>query len=361
MAAEIDDAMRVAVRADARAADDMAAIALRDGANAARAGTTAAAKSGALQTFKNNIVSFFRGDGRAAIQSTDDAVTLIGNQKTALKSENPAAISASEKTAIDGAAAGRTAGAENLAKSKFSLPSGTTLAGVGLTAYATYSLITWQATDGKTIQITDVKRLDAQRVQITYNPPSTLGFGIRVNDTLDFSGCSSSRCTVPALGNGERVDSLIDDHNLIILKTIADPNAAPTGTPSSTSPSGSPVPAPATLSGSWGSAVVHSSFSNQFVGSVADTTALVVGSAATVLTTGVTALAPGVANALNTIVNAAAPVAGNLLGAAGGAVKQGFCAIVPFMCDTTFLMILAAVCACLILGGGAFMLISKKK
>ena len=259
------------------------------------------------------------------------------------------------------AADGREAGATNVVASKFGMPSAKVLAGVAVAGYVSYALFGMDSTDGKTIQITAVKRLDAQRVQITYNPPNFAAFAIRVNDTLDFSGCSSSRCTVPALGNGERVDSLIDDHNLIILKTIADPNAVPTGTPSSTSPSGSPVPAPATLSGSWGSAVVHSSLSTQFIGAVSDTTALVVGSAATVLTTGTQALAPGVANALNTVINSAAPVAGNLLGAAGNAAKQGFCAIVPFMCDTTFLMILAAVCACLILGGGAFMLISKKK
>jgi hypothetical protein len=364
MAAEIDDAMRVALRSGAGASDNMAAIALRDGAAAARAGTTAAAKSSALQTFKNNIVSFFRADGRAAIQSTDNAVTLVGNQKTALKSENTAAVSASEKTAIEGAAAGRTAGAETLAKSKFSLPSGTTLAGVGLTAYATYSLITWQATDGKTITITNVKRLDAQRVQITYNPPSSLGFGIRVNDTLDFSGCSSSRCTVPALGNGERVDSLIDDHNLVILKSIADPNAAPSGTPSSTSPSGSPVPSPVTLSGTWGSAVVHSSFSTQFVGSVSDTTAVVFDSAAAVVDAGVNAAAPVAANALGQAGNVAAAgfnALGPVAGAAGGAAKNAFCSIIPFVCDTTFLWICAALCLLLLLGGGAFMLISKKK
>jgi hypothetical protein len=303
-------------------------------------------------------------DPATLAQSTDDAARLASNQKTALKNENPAAAVTGEKNAIE-AAANRAAGAENLVKSKFNLSTGTVLAGVGLAGYMTYTLVAWQGTDGKTITITNVKRLDSQRVQISYNPPSNLGFAIRVNDTLDFSGCSSSRCTVPALGYGERVDSLIDDRNLIILKSIADPNAAPAGTPSSTSPAGAPVPsAPAALSGSWGSAVVHSSFSNQFVGSVGDTAGVVLDSAAAVVDAGVNALAPTAANALGQAGNVAAAgfnALGPVAAAAGGAAKGAFCSIVPFVCDTTFLWICAAVCIFLLIGGGAFMLISKKK
>jgi hypothetical protein len=296
---------------------------------------------------KSSLIAGASGSGRATLaQSTDDAARLASNQRTALKNENPAATAASEKTAID-AAASRAAGAENLVKRKFNISTGAVLAGVGLTGYMTYTLVTWTSTDGKTITITNVKRLDSQRVQISYNPPSNIGFAIRVNDTLDFSGCSSSRCTVPALGNGERVDSLIDDHNLIILKSIADPNAAPAGTPSTTSPAGAPVPsAPAPLSGSWGSAVVHSSFSNQFVGAVSDTAAIVLDSAAEVA---------------NAVVNAAAPVVSNAIDKGVEVGKNAFCDIVPFVCDTTFLWICAGICIFLLIGGGAFMLISKKK
>jgi hypothetical protein len=72
-------------------------------------------------------------------------------------------------------------------------------------------------------------------------------------------------------------------------------------------------------------------------------------------------LAPGVANALNTIVNAAAPVASNIINQGGNIAKNTFCTLVPFLCDSTIWWIIAAVCLCLLLGGGAFMLISKKK
>ena len=356
-----DDAVRALIRADTRVASQLAETAARAEALAVRSATTTAGKTAA----KNAMSGSLRNANPATLaQSTDDAARLASNQKSALKNENPTAVATSEKSAID-AAANRAAGAENVVKSKFNLSTGTVLAGVGLTAYMTYTLVTWQGTDGKTITITDVKRLDSQRVQISYNPPSNLGFSIRVNDTLDFSGCSSSRCTVPALGNGERVDSLIDDHNLIILKSIADPNAAPAGTPSSTSPSGAPVPsAPAALSGSWGSAVVHSSFSNQFVGGVSDTAGVVLDSAAEVVDAGVNAAAPVAANALGQAGNVAAAgfnALGPVAAAAGGAAKGAFCSIVPFVCDTTFLWICAAVCIFLLIGGGAFMVISKKK
>lgn len=355
-----DDAVRALVRSDTRLASQLAETASQSAAAAVRSATTTAGKNAA----KNAMSSSLRNVNPATLaQSTDDAARLASNQKTALKNENPAAVATSEKSAID-AAANRAAGAENVVKSKFNLSTGTVLAGVGLTAYMTYTLVTWQGTDGKTITITNVKRLDSQRVQISYNPPSNLGFSIRVNDTLDFSGCSSSRCTIPALGNGERVDSLIDDHNFIILKSIADPNAAPAGTPSSTSPSGSPIPTPATLSGSWGSAVVHSSFSNQFVGGVSDTAGVVLDSAAEVADAAVNAAAPVAANALGQAGNVAAAglnALGPVAAAAGGAAKGAFCSIVPFVCDTTFLWICAALCILLIVGGGAFMLISKKK
>jgi len=365
MASTIDDAMRIAGRAEVNFATDMAALASRQGAAAARAGTTVAAKTTALQSFKNSISSAFKADARAGIRSTEDAVTLVGNQKSALKNENPAVTAASEKGNINAAAAGREAGATSVVQSKFGFSSTKTLAAVAVTGYASYSLIAMDSTDGKTIQITNVKRLDSQRVQISYNPPNFIAFSIRANDTLDFSGCSSSRCTVPALGNGERVDSLIDDHNLIILKSIANPNAAPTGTPSTTSPAGAPVPsAPAALSGSWGSAVVHSSFSNQFIGSVSDTTAVVLDSAAAVVDAGVNALTPAAANALSQagkVAVAGLDALGPAAAAAAGAGKNAFCSIVPFVCDTTFLWICAAVCIFLLIGGGAFMLISKKK
>jgi hypothetical protein len=331
MASTVDDALRAASKAEANFASDMTAIASKQGAAVAKASSTTVAKASALQNFKNSISSFFRADARTAIQSTDDAVKLIGEQKTTLKSQNTATAAASEKQTIGAAAAGREAGATNVVASKFGMPSGKVLAGVAVAGYISYSLIAMDSTDGKTIQITDVKRLDSQRVQISYNPPNFLAFSIRVNDTLDFSGCSSSRCTVPALGNGERVDSLIDDHNLIILKSIADPNAVPVGSPSSTTPSGAPVPsAPAALSESWGSAVVHSSFSTQFVGSVSDTTAVVLDSASNIIKAGV------------------------------NVGKNAFCDIVPFLCDTTFLWICAAVCIFVLIGGGAFLLISKK-
>lgn len=361
MARVADDAVRALVRADARLASQLAETAAQSAAAAVRATTTTASKTAA----KNALKTPLRNVNPATLaQSTDDAARLVSNQKSALKNENPVAAVTGEKNAID-AAANRAAGAENLVKTKFGISPTTLLAGVAAGASMTYILTKWLTTDGQTITITDVKRLDSQRVQISYNPPSILGFAIRANDTLDFSGCSSSRCTVPALGNGERVDSLIDDHNLIILKSIADPNAAPAGTPSSTSPSGAPVPsAPAALSGSWGSAVVHSSFSNQFIGTVGDTTSIVLDSAAEVVDAGVNAAAPVAANALGQAGNVAAAglnALGPVAAAAGGAAKGAFCSIVPFVCDTTFLWICAAVCIFLLIGGGAFMLISKKK
>ena len=376
-----DDAVRALIRADTRVASQLAETAAQSAAAAVRSGATTASKAAAKRALSTPLKNI---NPTTLAQSTDDAARLVSNQKSALKNENPAATVTAEKNAID-AASSRVAGGENLVKSKFNVSPTTLLAGVAAGASMTYVLTKWLTTDGKTITITNVKRLDSQRVQISYNPPSILGFSISVNDTLDFSGCSSSRCTIPALSNGERVDSLIDDHNLIILKSIADPYASstqgvsavqqvsnslagspstPSGTPSSTSPSGSPIPAPATLSGSWGSAVVHSSFSNQFIAGVSDTAGVVFDSAAEVVDAGLNAAAPVAANAATQAGNVAAAglnALGPVAAAAGGAAKGAFCSIVPFVCDTTFLWICAALCILLIVGGGAFMLISKKK
>jgi hypothetical protein len=323
---------------DDTAKADLEALARATEGRVSEDAATAVSRDAMMQENKDALVASFHATPAATVQSVHDATNLVSNAKTTLKNEDPAAVAESEKTSID-AAANQTTGAQNIVKSKFGLSDTTILAGLAVGAYCAYSLTLFFSTNGKTITVTNVTQLDSGHIQVSYNPPHLISFMLRVNDTLDFSGCAGSDCTVPPLGNGERVDRLIDDHNFVIAKSVTYPQAY------TSTPAGSPVPA-ASSGSTWGTAVVHSSFSNQFIGAVADTTSTVLGSVATVVDTTLDVLAPTAEHIVDTGVN---------LG------KNTFCDIVPFLCNSTIWWILAIVCLVIILGGGAFMFLSKKK
>jgi hypothetical protein len=340
----VGTSMGDAAKAELRGAVDSAAAA------AVRGGSHAAAEAAAGAAFKDTMTAAAHQSPEAFVQSVEQGVHTVSDAKTTLKNENPQTVATSEKTTIDAAgAAGRTSAAEGIAKSKFGLSTGAILSGVALTAYCVYSLVLFEATNGKTITITNVTQLDSGHVQVSYNPPNST-FMLRVNDTLDFSGCIGSDCTVPPLGNGERVDQLIDNQNFVIAKSVTYPQAY------TSTPAGSPIPA-ASPGSTWGTAVVHSSFSNQVIGAVADTTSAALGAAGAAADVALNTAA----DVANTAINAAAPVASNLINTGANLAGGAFCDIVPFLCNSTIWWILAIVCLVIILGGGAFMVLSKKK
>jgi hypothetical protein len=290
--------------------------------------THAAGQAAAIEGQSSRIVSSFHSDPAAFSQSVHDANELGRTGRQNLKNEDPAAASSQDKKDLSNALGGAQGAAETKMISKFSLPSGKTLAGLGISAFCAYSIATFYATDGKTINITNVKILNSSNVQITYNPPNSTGFSLQVNDTLDFSGAASG-CTVPALGTGVQVIQVIDNHNCVVADALTSAGGVTGYSPSS---AGSPVPTPSCSN--WGSAVVHSSLANQFIGSVTNTSAAVCNAAA------------GVANS---VINAAAPVASNLINTGSGLAKDAFCDTVPFLCNSTNWWILGGICLCIIL------------
>jgi hypothetical protein len=272
-------------------------------------------------------------------QSFKDAATTVKNAKTDLESANPASRSAQEEAEI-GAAASRQEGGASLVQKKFGISGTTLLCGAVAAAFVAYSLIMWKATDGKSITITNIKPLGNGTIQVTYTPPSQT-FLLRVQDTLDFSGCNGSECI--NLGAGERVTGLIDGNNCVVTPNETLTFPSPTPSPSGPTPSGTASSTGAPL-GSWGTATVHSTFSSQFIGSVADVTATAVGAAAGAVAAGVDAAAPGVRNVLDT----------------GGNLASGvFCDMVPFLCDSTTLWIIGGICLCIIIMAVVFFVLKK--
>ena len=253
-----------------------------------------------------------------------NAGDLVNRQTTtAIADTDKAATAAAEKAAIE---AGDGTGAA-IARSKFSFPSSGKLMGVGLAAFCIYGLVTFYGTNGATINITNMTKLTSTTIQISYTlgskppgVPATDPFCLRKGDSLLFSG-GSTGFTVPSITGLSLPIIAIPDGGSCVVQTTTPITSVGGGSTSSA------------FSGTFGTAVVASTFSNQFCGSVGDVGDSII-SAATDITTDLISSSAGVLNA------------------GIGAGENVFCHTVPFLCNSTVLWgagITCGVCILLII------------
>jgi hypothetical protein len=346
---ELGPEARAAMSAEERAASEALAA---ERAAVSQGATHSAAQAAAVGGKTSSLISSFHSSPTEFTQSVREANQVANSGRQTLKSENPATVASRDKSELAGATRGAQAAAEAKMESKFSLPSGKTLAGLGLSAFCAYAIVTFYSTDGKTINIKNVKIIDSTKVQITYDPPSSIGFSLQVNDTLDFSGAASG-CVVPALGSGVQIVQVIDSNNCVVEAAVTSVGGVTGYSPVS---AGAPVSSPTPSCSNWGTATAHSSLANQFVGAVTNTAAAVCGAAAGTANSVINAAAPVAENLINT----AAPVAANLIHTGANLGGQAFCGIVPFLCDPKIGWIIGGICLCIIISVVAFK-VSKQK
>ena len=297
---ELAAAGTAAQRATLREAGPQLAKGLADTASAATNSVRATAQAAENAA---GVLAKVTGDGASGVvRSVDEVAGVVDNGLVKALDENPGSAAAlAEKNALKNSP-NPNAVAENAMKIKFNLPSGKTLLGLAVAGYCIYALASLFDTDGQTIEITKITAINDTQIQIDYTPPSgKLAFALRVGDTLTFSGCATG-CIVPGLGT-EQVVKLNGDTSCIINKSVSSvggvpyPPPAPSPSGTDSGPASTPVPPP---SGSsyWGTAVVASSLTNQFVGSVADMTAAVFSAAGVAIGSAVSAGVQGLGQGL---------------------------------------------------------------
>jgi hypothetical protein len=284
MAGRAADDLAGALGADGRAlaheAGDGLSVAAREAGDVAQAAADATRSVDTIAQEKSTVVNALTNKPVADVRATmEDGATQVQNGITRAKSENPEVTGPAEKNALD-AATNKIGSAADSMSSKLGWPSGKTVMGLGAAAFAIYAVASFYATDGQRVDITNITPISSSQVQIDYNKPANnVAFCLRVGDTLTFGGCSPG-CTNPAFGT-EQIVKIVGPTSCIINKSLTSvggvpyppPASAPSGTPSG--PSSSPVPLPVHDSSYWGRATVHTSLTNQFVGSVADVVAAV--------------------------------------------------------------------------------------
>jgi hypothetical protein len=200
---------------------------------------------------------------------------------------------------------------------------------VTVAGLAAYALATWLSTDGVTITINSLKVIDANNAQINYSV-SSMGFELSVGDSLDFSG-QASGITTPPLGSGVSVNTIIDSTNCIISVNITAISGVPVSSTSISAPTGTTY---------WGTAIVHSSVENQFLGAVSNTAAAVANAAAAVV---------------SAVVSASIPVINELTSGSNSL----FCKTIPFVCNAgnTLKWVVGVICILLSLAIAAYFIL----
>ncbi len=245
------------------------------------------------------------GTPQSAARQLDDAAQAVDDGVAKVKTEDPIVAGPAEKNLLDNAGTNRIGAAGDAMSIKFGWPSGKTVLGLSAAVFCIYAIASFYGTDGKSITITKITPISATRVKIDYDPPGgSPAFCIRVADRLEFKNCSAG-CTVPALAT-EQVISLDGPGSCIISKGLTSAGGLPYPAPAAAAATTSPAAAgtttgPATSpigTAYWGTAVVRTSLSNQFVGSVADVTATVFTTLGTAVGTGLAAGLDGLGNGL---------------------------------------------------------------
>lgn len=286
-----------------RSADDLA-VAARAGGDAAAGAGRAAAGDVILNAERNSIkqtLTSLPPGGVVDDMSSALKVVSDGTDDALKNAPMTPSASAAATNALKNAP-NPIAAADDAMKIKFNLPSGKTLAGLAVAGYCIYALASLYDTDGQTIEITKMTPISATQVQIDYTPPSgKLAFALRVGDTLTFSGCATG-CINPGLGT-EQVVKLNGDTSCIINKSVTSvggvpyPPPAPSPSGTASGPASTPVPSPSGTA-YWGTALVSSTLTNQFVGSVADITVALFSAAGVALGSAVTGAASGLGQGL---------------------------------------------------------------
>ena len=339
------------VRAGAGAAErDAAATAriARSGRSAASAGSVARNVS-ALRSQ----AEAFEGDVGAMAASAERGGAVSSAARTENLSKSSSEIKSSSRTTGELSSAGKQAEAEAKAASK-GWTTTEKLAGVGGVVLISFAIASYVATNGAIIDITSMAMNSPTTAIVHYNVHSGSGgpsFALRPGDLLTFSAAGPS---YPDLATEDKKIVDVQGNHVVIIEVPQGQTLGGIGyvapTPSSSS-SSSPSPAAPTGSAYWGQATVTSSMESQLGGAVGDATDIAATAAAAGLDSAITSLAPGVAAAAQAALNAATPVLDAGLDAGGKLLDKGFCAIVPFLCNTTMLWVIGGICLALVILG----------
>jgi hypothetical protein len=245
---------------------------------------------------------------------------IVKAQKaTAIADEHVGATAAEETAAV---AADGTGAA--LAKTKFGLPSTTTLLGIGLAAYCIYALTSFLGTNGARLKINNIIKLGSSSINtllITYTVtgkasgvPSSNPFCLRPGDGLIISGCMTG-CTNP----------IINGIPLKVISTESDTTCT-VQTPQMMISAGSSTSSTVC---DFGTAVVTSTFSNQFSGTIGDTAGLVLNT---------------IQDVTRDVVSTAANIVTDAINTGTGVANNAFCKTVPFLCKSSTLWLGGGVC-----------------
>lgn len=234
-------------------------------------------------------------------------------------------------------------------------------AGVSATVLASLALARLDATDGVKVSITDIKILDADKVQIKYTP-SDSNFSPCINDTFTFYPPPNPDATPTSpdlsIGGDKTVIQVIDDNTIVIRASLtrAGNSVYPSPAPAP-SPSGSPAPAPTpTPAISWGKMTCHSDYENQLAQGIGEAVAFAAGTAATAIVQTVGALTPAAAQVLGAAAGGAATVLAAGANAVAPAVNDLLAPIKDFFMK--FKWIILAICIILCGGLAAFIVLS---
>jgi len=344
---------------------------------------------GALNRLKNafsGMVARIQGVGGSAFASeTRAAVDKAASLEAEGLSKSSSTVRAEAQDLRAASSEDKLTKASTKAEEK-GISTTTYLAGIAGITLVSLSLASWMSTDGARLNINKISIINTTAgpiVKVDYDVASVNGgglmsnFGLRVGDYIEFDQPTP---TVPGLSGDQQVLAVEGDHTFYIkpdpmLQTAGGigiisgvPSPSPvSGAPSGNAMAGAPYGSPAADSpyGSsyWHQATVHSSFTNQLTGQLKDgvsiigaaagaTAGAVVGAAANAAATAITAMTP----AGTKLIGAAANAAGSAFHAVSPAIGGAFCDVVPFLCDSTILWSLLALCICIIFIGIALKL-----
>lgn len=252
------------------------------------------------------------------------------------------------------------AAAKDSVLTKYGITPTKVFAGVSATVLASLALARLDATDGVKVSITDIKILDADKVQITYTPAGR-NFSPCINDTFTFYPPPNPDATPTtpdlSIGGDKTVIQVVDDHTIVIRASLTRAGTSiypsPAPSPSSNSPASAPAPAPAI---SWGKMTCHSDYDNQLAQGIGEAVAFAAGTAAQALVQTVGALTPAAAQVLGAAAGGAATVLGATANALAPAVNNLLAPIKDFFAK--FKWIILAICIILCGGLAAFLVLS---
>lgn len=225
----------------------------------------------------------------------------------------------------------------------------TYLGGISLTGMMIYAGVIVDATDGEkaTIINMQIDSSDNNYAIITYEKGNRPNFKPAEKDTITLSNTGleqANDCIIVEVLGSTRIK--VDISNIPLASRPARNAIIVSGSSRVPPPqSGTPPPPQPEF-------VCHSDFGNQLAGAFDDLASFAGDVAGTVIGAGIDLAGNAASRLLDEVADLAEDAggaAGRILGAAGGAARQGFCATLPIMCDSTiWLIILIGVVAMII-------------